>query len=124
MTHNPLSGRRCYVDVHFAHGIGFYRVTLHERFNEGVHALGKRGNAQSTFRDGSSHLVTPVFWQGLRKEPRAGSALVIHSNAFIVPRTTSGHGQHGIHAGIFAARFLLQPSHQASQGICKERTHE
>lgn len=113
------------MDVHFAHGIGFHRVTLHERFNEGVHALRKGGKKQTTKQDGSSHLVVSVFWQGLRKQPRADLALAVYSNALIVPRTTCGCSRHGLCAGIFATGFwAMRPYYLGPQGICKEQVHE
>lgn len=80
-----------------------------------------------TRRDGSSHRVASVFWQGLRKHFRDGArsvhqlALAVCSNALIAPRTTCRHGHC---AGIFATRFwALHPNQLGPQGIRKERVH-
>lgn len=78
-----------------------------------------------TRRDGSSHWMASVGWQGLRKQPRADLALAVYSSALIVSRTTCGHKRLGLCVGIFAARFwALLPNHLGPQGIFKERVHE
>ncbi len=49
-----------------------------------------------------------VSRQGLRKQSRAESALVVYPNALIAHREFCGHYQHGIHTGTFATRRMLR----------------
>lgn len=101
------------MDVHFAQGVGFHRVTLHGRFNGGVHAL-RRGGGKYR-RDGSSHLIEIFFRQGLLKQSRAELALAECLYALIA----SCHSQQGLHAGqVYGRAHTAWGPWGIERGVC------